>query len=129
MLNYSVIPVIVVICYVAITAIKQTKIDRRWLPLLSCVFGALLAAAMFYVLPEFIGTASFTAAVISGAVSGLAATGTNQIFKQLMKAAENGEDLSKINITPETDATSDAGTVNDAQSINAHKTDNPGSSG
>lgn len=129
MLNYSVIPVIVVICYVAITAIKQTKIDRRWLPLVSCALGALLAAAMFYVLPEFIGTASFTAAVISGAVSGLAATGTNQIFKQLMKAAENGEDLSKINITPETDATSDAGTVNDAQSINAHKTDNPGSNG
>ena len=49
MLNYSAIPVIVVICYVAITAIKQTKIDRRWLPLVSCALGALLAAAMFYV--------------------------------------------------------------------------------
>lgn len=127
MLNYSAIPVIVVICYVVITAIKATKIDGKWFPLISCALGALLAAGMFYAVPEFIGAASLTAAVISGAVSGLAATGTNQIFKQLMKAAENGEDLSKINIMQAKDATSaqtsDAGTVNGAQSVNVHKAD------
>lgn len=130
MLNYSAIPVIVVICYVAITAIKQTKIDRRWLPLVSCALGALLAAAMFYVLPEFIGAASFTAAIISGAVSGLAATGTNQIFKQLMKAAENGEDLSKINLKQETGTviapTNSAEATRDAAAVNVHKTNDTG---
>ena len=130
MLNYSAIPVIVVICYVAITAIKQTKIDRRWLPLVSCALGALLAAAMFYVLPEFIGAASFTATIISGAVSGLAATGTNQIFKQLMKAAENGEDLSQINLKQETGTviapTNSAEATRDAAAVNVHKTNDTG---
>ena len=112
MLNYSAIPVIVVICYIAITAIKTTKINSKFYPLISCILGALLAAAMFFIFPEFIGAATLTAAIISGAVSGLAATGTNQVpvsglaatgtnqvFKQLLKAAENGEDLSKVNTT------------------------------
>lgn len=102
MLNYSAIPVIVVICYIAITAIKSTKINSKWYPLISCVLGAILAAAMFFVVPEFIGAASLTAAVISGAISGLAATGTNQVFKQLIKAAENGEDLSQVITKPAT---------------------------
>lgn len=130
MLNYSAIPVIVVICYVAITAIKATKIDGKWFPLISCALGALLAAGMFYVLPEFIGTASLTAAIISGAVSGLAATGTNQIFKQLMKAAENGEDLSKINLKQETGTViapaNSTGATNDAAAVNVHKTNDTG---
>ena len=129
MLNYSAIPVIVVICYVAITAIKQTKIDRRWLPLVSCALGALLAAAIFYVLPEFIGTTSLTAAIISGAVSGLAATGTNQVFKQLLKAAENGEDLTKVNITQTATAIPEAPqtpTVNTPAGMNVNKTNETG---
>ncbi len=101
MLNYSAIPVIVVICYVIITAIKQTKINSKFYPLISCAIGAALAAAMFFLFPEFIGATTITAAIISGAVSGLAATGTNQIFKQLLKAAENGEDLNAVGKKPE----------------------------
>ena len=109
-----------------ITAIKSTKIESKWFPLISCALGAIIAAGMFYVLPEFIGAASLAAAVISGAVSGLAATGTNQIFKQLMKAAENGEDITKIDITkataeivPDTNNTSAS---NSTVSTNVHKT-------
>ena len=81
-------------------------------------------------LPEFIGAASFTAAIVSGAVSGLAATGTNQIFKQLMKAAENGEDLSKIDLTQATGTviapTNGAGATADAAAVNVHKTNDTG---
>ena len=66
MLNYSAIPVIVVICYIAITAIKTTKINSKFYPLISCILGALLAAAMFFIFPEFIGAATLTAAIISG---------------------------------------------------------------
>lgn len=130
MLNYSAIPVIVVICYVAVAAIKTTKINGKWLPLISCAIGALLAAGMFYVTPEFIGAASLTAAVISGAFSGLAATGTNQIFKQLMKAAENGEDLSKVDLkaTAETVVApeSKTDTAPDAAAVNTHRTNDTG---
>ena len=109
MLNYSAIPVIVVICYVVVTAIKSTKINSKFYPLISCALGAFLAAAMFFILPDFIGAATLTAAIISGAVSGLAATGTNQVFKQLLKAAENGEDLSKVNTTSNANAPTDTG--------------------
>lgn len=106
-MNYAAIPVIVVICYIAISAIKTTKIDGRWFPLISCALGMLLASAAFYILPEFVGSSSLATAIISGAVSGLAATGTNQVFKQLMKAAENGEDITKIDITKPQDGDSD----------------------
>lgn len=129
MLNYSAIPVIVVICYIAITAIKTTKINSKFYPLISCILGALLAAAMFFIFPEFIGAATLTAAIISGAVSGLAATGTNQVFKQLLKAAENGEDLTKVNITqtatviPEAPQTP---TVNTPAGTNVNKTNDTG---
>lgn len=98
MVNYAIIPVIVVICYVVISAIKTTNINSKWFPLISCALGAALAIAMFYIVPDFVGAATLTAAIISGVVSGLAATGTNQVFKQLMKAAQNGEDITKIEI-------------------------------
>lgn len=90
MLNYTTIPVIVVICYIAITAIKSTKIESKWYPLISCGIGMLVGVAMHYIVPEFIGATSLIVAVISGGVSGLAATGSNQVLKQLMKSAEDG---------------------------------------
>lgn len=90
MLNYSTIPLIVVICYIVITAIKSTKIDSRWYPLISCGIGMLIGVAMFYITPEFIGATSIMVAIVSGGVSGLAATGSNQVLKQLMKSAEDG---------------------------------------
>ena len=40
-------------------------------------------------------------AVISGAVSGLAATSSNQVLKQLMKSAEEGTLTVNTNSTPE----------------------------
>ena len=56
---------------------------------------------MHLVLPEFIGTTSMMVAVISGAVSGLAATSSNQVLKQLMKSAEEGTLTVNTNSTPE----------------------------
>lgn len=90
MLNYSTIPVIVVVCYIAITAIKSTKLASKWFPLISCAIGGVLAAAMFYVVPDFVSASSLMVAIISGCISGLAATGSNQVIKQLMKSAEDG---------------------------------------
>ncbi len=98
MFNYAVIPIITVICYVVISAIKATAVEKKWYPLISCGIGVAIAVAMFYIVPEFIGAQSLSVAIVSGAASGLAATGTNQIFKQLMKAAENGEDITKIGL-------------------------------
>ena len=52
--------------------------------------GMLIGVAMFYITPEFIGATSIMVAIVSGGVSGLAATGSNQVLKQLMKSAEDG---------------------------------------
>lgn len=90
MLNYSAIPVIVVICYIAITAIKGTSVSSKWYPVISCFLGAISAFAMYYIVPGFINASTLTAAIISGGISGLAATGSNQVLKQLMKSAEEG---------------------------------------
>lgn len=91
MLNYSTIPLIVVICYVAITMLKATRLPGKWYPLISCALGAAAAAVMYYIFPDFTAASSLAAAVISGGVSGLAATGTNQVFKQLLGKASAGE--------------------------------------
>ena len=40
-------------------------------------------------------------AIVSGAVSGLAATGSNQVLNQLMKQAEEGTLTVNTNSTPE----------------------------
>ena len=101
MLNYPAIPIIVVICYIAITAIKSTKVESKWYPIISCAIGMLAAVAMYFVLPDFIGASSMIAAIISGAVSGLAATGSNQVLKQLLKSAEEGT------LTVDTNSTSE----------------------
>lgn len=101
MLNYSTIPIIVVICYIAITAIKSTRIDSRWYPLISCGIGVFIGVAMYFVLPQFLGATSMTVAIVSGAVSGLAATGSNQVLKQLMKETKEGTLTVNTNSTPE----------------------------
>ena len=90
MLNYTSIPLVVVICYLFITAIKGTKIKDNFYPVISCAVGMLCTAAMHLLVPEFIGASGLVSALISGAASGLAATGTNQVFKQLLKSAQDG---------------------------------------
>jgi hypothetical protein len=90
MFNYSSIPIIVVFCYVVVTALKATNIHSRWYPLISCALGAGCAVCLSFFAPDFVGTTSTTVAIISGGFSGLAATGTDQVFKQLMKAAKDG---------------------------------------
>ena len=51
---------------------------------------------------EFIGISSWISALIVGVASGLAATGSNQVFKQLYKAAQEGT-LVASDDTPDTD--------------------------
>ncbi len=85
------VPVIVVICYLVITAIKGTKIPNRLYPIISAALGAACALIFHLVCPEFLAAATLANALVTGAVSGLAATGTNQVFKQLLKKAQDGE--------------------------------------
>lgn len=73
---------IVVICYLLAEAIKATKLDNKWLPVLCGVFGGALGVAAMLIMPDYPANDYITAVAV-GIVSGLAATGVNQIGKQL----------------------------------------------
>ncbi len=78
-------PVIVILCYIIVTLIKRTSLAKEWFPLLSAGIGAVLAAISFCTLPQLVAADSILTAAFNGAISGLAATGGNQVFKQAIK--------------------------------------------
>lgn len=78
------IPVITVIVFLVVEAVKATPLDNKWLPVIAGTFGGCLGIVAMHVMPEFPGTDPLTAVAI-GIVSGLAATGAHQIYKQLTK--------------------------------------------
>lgn len=88
------IPVITVICFLIAECIKATPLDNKWLPVICGVCGAALGVAALYVMPSFPADDILTA-IAYGIVSGLAATGAHQIYKQL---TNDGEVLAHCNI-------------------------------
>ena len=81
-LGIAAIPVIVIICYLVAEAVKATALDNKWLPLLCGISGGLLGMLAMAVMPEFPAHDILTA-LAYGIVSGFAATGVDQLFKQL----------------------------------------------
>lgn len=75
---------ITVICYLAAMAVKATEVNNKWLPVICGVIGAVLGVVGMYYMPGYPATDIITAIAI-GIVSGLAATGADQVYKQLMK--------------------------------------------
>lgn len=73
---------ITVLCFLFAQGIKATKLDNKWLPVICGAVGLILGIAGMYVMPDFPANDPITAAAV-GVVSGLAATGANQVYKQL----------------------------------------------
>ena len=73
---------ITVICYLVAQGVKATNLDNKWLPVISGVLGGVLGVVGMYVMPDFPSNDIITSIAV-GIVSGLAATGANQIYKQL----------------------------------------------
>lgn len=73
---------ITVICLLIGQAVKATRLDNKWIPIICGVCGMVLGIAAMYIMPEFPATDYITAAAV-GIVSGLAATGINQAAKQI----------------------------------------------
>lgn len=84
-LGYAPVAAIVVICYLVAAALKATPMDNKWLPVICGVCGGALGALGLVIMPEYPAQDWMTAIAI-GIVSGLAATGVNQVHKQLSKA-------------------------------------------
>ncbi len=83
-LGITSIAAITVICYLAAELAKACGLNAKFIPALCGVVGALLGVAGMYVMAEFPGRDIITAVAI-GIVSGLAATGADQVVKQLKK--------------------------------------------
>ena len=86
------IPVITVIVFLIAEAVKATPLDNKWLPVICGAVGGILGVVAMFLMPEFPAKDYLTAAAV-GIVSGLAATGVHQIYKQLTKPAAAGTHL------------------------------------
>ena len=60
------------------------KIPDEWIPVIMAVVGGILGALGMGTIPDF-PASDYITAVAVGAVSGLAATGVNQMYKQMNK--------------------------------------------
>ncbi len=76
------IAAITVLCYLAAQGVKATSLDNKWLPVICGVLGGILGVVGMRMMPDFPATDMITAAAV-GVVSGFAATGVNQVYKQL----------------------------------------------
>lgn len=76
---------ITVICYLIGQAVKATGIDNKWIPIVCGIIGLILGVVAMYVMPDFPANDPITSAAV-GVVSGLAATGVNQVYKQITKS-------------------------------------------
>ena len=76
------IPSIIIICYLAAQGVKTTKFDNKYIPIICGVLGGLLGVLAMFIVPDFPANDILTAIAV-GIVSGLSATGVNQIYKQL----------------------------------------------
>jgi len=94
--EFAAVPIIVTAVYLIVSLIKKEtggneKVLAR-LPVIAAILGALLGIGGFYLVPSIIPADNVLTALLIGIGSGLASTGTNQVFKQLKKSDEPVED-------------------------------------
>lgn len=78
------VPVITVIVFLIAEAVKATPLDSKWLPVICGFCGSILGVVAMFFMPDFPAHDPLTAIAV-GIISGLAATGAHQIYKQLTK--------------------------------------------
>ena len=89
--NVASVAAITVICYLIAIGVKATKLDNKYIPVICGVMGGILGIVGMFVIPQYPAGDVLNAAAV-GIVSGLAATGANQVYKQLTggEGKENG---------------------------------------
>ena len=78
------VAVITIICYLVGELVKASGVDNKWIPIICGAFGGALGVVCMLVVPDF-PAGDYVTAVAVGIVSGFAATGIDQIYKQLNK--------------------------------------------
>ena len=84
-LGIASVAAITALCFFVGEIIKRTPLNNKWIPIFAGGTGIILGIVAFLIkIPDMPATDIINAAAI-GLVSGLAATGANQIYKQLTK--------------------------------------------
>ena len=96
-MNFTSVPIIVVCSYIVGELYKQIfkkKTDAyRFIPVLLSIVGGILGVVIYFTNPEMIfNAANVWIALGVGIVSGVSATGANQIIKQLFLKQKNVND-------------------------------------
>ncbi len=81
---------ITIICWLIAQGVKATKLDNKWLPVICGLCGAILGPVGLQVMPDFPAGDVLTAVAV-GIVSGLAATGSHQLYKQMCSGGKDDE--------------------------------------
>ena len=87
------VAVITVICYLIGQTVKASGLDNKWIPIIVGASGGALGIAGMLI-AEFPANDYLTAVAV-GIVSGLAATGVNQINKQMRNCRQKDADGSR----------------------------------
>lgn len=80
---------IILICYFVVAIIRKTKIPNEWLPIISGGLGLLLSLIVYVAVPSEVPDPSLSTTLIYGFFCGLAATGSNQVLKQMLMFIKN----------------------------------------
>lgn len=88
-LNLISVPAIATAVYIIIEIIKKCVEENekfyRFIPLIALIIGVIAGILCFFFIPSIIPAKNVVVAMVIGGASGLTATGTNQIFKQITK--------------------------------------------
>lgn len=89
------IPGITLTVYAVIYALRaatgESEKFKRFIPLISLLLGGILGGLASVFAPALVGESNLLTAVLLGGLGGLAATGGNQIFKQLFEKKDDEE--------------------------------------
>jgi hypothetical protein len=88
-MDTATIPVVTGIVFLVLEALKaatnSNEVFKKIIPILAGVLGITLGVLTYYFAPNMIAADNVVQAILLGLASGLAATGTHQIFKQITK--------------------------------------------
>lgn len=117
----AIVPLITAVCYVSLEiykfAVKGKKNAARLIPAIAGILGVALGITAYYTSPGLIPAENVLTAILIGAASGLAATGANQILKQMGKVSKD-EALTQHEVPAKKDESADGAelTKDDASS-------------
>lgn len=95
MLDIITVPAITTLVYWVINFIKvmanKKESVMKLLPAIATFVGAVLGVIVYFIVPELVIAQNIVYAVIVGGASGLAATGTNQMIKQMTQTSVDSD--------------------------------------